>query len=315
MKPALSVIFFTTLSGTGYGLLFFAGLFSALGLWPAERWLGFWALGLGLALVSTGLLASTFHLGHPERAWRALSQWRSSWLSREGVLALLTFLPAGILGIGWVCLESSSGFFVLMGLLTALLALVTVYCTSMIYASLKTVARWHDPKVPALYLLFSLSGGALWAQFFGLGFDVGPGWLGPLAALLLIGTWALKFFYWSAAAGRTGSSTIESATGLGALGSVSLFDPPHTEENYLLKEMGFRVARKHAQKLRRLTQGIGCYLPLALLVLSFYGLGGWSVAAALLAALGALIGTLLERWLFFAEATHKVTLYYGNKAA
>lgn len=315
MKPALSVIFFTTLSGTGYGLLYFAGLFSALGLWPADRWLGFWSLGFGLALVSVGLAASAFHLGHPERALLALSQWRSSWLSREGVLALLTFLPAGLMAFGWVILENAGGFFAAMGPLTALLAMITVYCTSMIYASLKTVPQWQDPKVPLLYLLFSLSGGALWSHFFGLAFGVGPAWLGYLAALLLIAAWTLKFLYWSAAAGRTGESSIESATGLGALGPVRLFDPPHTEENYLLKEMGFRIARKHAQKVRRLAKVLGCYLPLALLMLSLYGSGGWSVSAALLAALGGLTGTLFERWLFFAEARHKMTLYYGNKVA
>ena len=42
---------------------------------------------IAYALASGGLIASTFHLGHPERAIKAFTQWRSSWLSREAWLA------------------------------------------------------------------------------------------------------------------------------------------------------------------------------------------------------------------------------------
>src|SRR5271163_1030965 len=102
MHPALSVILFTTASGAGYGLLMLLGLFGALGLLPATPGFGIVAFGLALGLISFGLLASTFHLGRPERAWRAFSQWRTSWLSREGVFSVLTFLPVAVFGIGWV---------------------------------------------------------------------------------------------------------------------------------------------------------------------------------------------------------------------
>ena len=101
MHPAISVIFFTAASGAGYGLLALLGIAVPGGLLPADPWFGVAALGLALALVSAGLLSSTFHLGHPERAWRAVSQWRSSWLSREGVAALATYIPTGLFGIGW----------------------------------------------------------------------------------------------------------------------------------------------------------------------------------------------------------------------
>src|SRR5690606_16348531 len=80
VHPAASVILFTTTSGAGYGLLALLGLLGPAGLVPQGRWFGFAGLGLALALVTAGLLASTFHLGRPERAWRAVSQWRSSWL-------------------------------------------------------------------------------------------------------------------------------------------------------------------------------------------------------------------------------------------
>ena len=87
MHPAYSVIFFTSASGGGYFLLTLLGVFGALGVLPPDPVLGLIAFGLAFAMVTAGLLSSTFHLGHPERAWRAFSQWRSSWLSREGVLS------------------------------------------------------------------------------------------------------------------------------------------------------------------------------------------------------------------------------------
>src|SRR6056297_2261123 len=111
MHPAASIIFFTTASGAGYGLLALMGLFGAIGLLPADRWLGFVGLAAALALITAGLLSSTFHLGHPERAWRALSQWKTSWLSREGVMAIIAYLPAMVLFVGWVILEDTGHVF------------------------------------------------------------------------------------------------------------------------------------------------------------------------------------------------------------
>src|SRR4249919_3531419 len=102
MHPTFSIVAFTTASGAGFGLLFLLGLAAPLGLLPADRWFGFAALAIAFALAAGGLVASVFHLGRPERAWRAFSQWRSSWLSREGVLAVATFIPAAIFAIGWI---------------------------------------------------------------------------------------------------------------------------------------------------------------------------------------------------------------------
>ncbi|MDH3582039.1 MAG: dimethyl sulfoxide reductase anchor subunit, partial [Hyphomicrobiales bacterium] len=107
MHPAYSVILLTTASGAGYGLLILLSLYGLLGFVPAGRWLGFAGFGVAFALITIGLLASTFHLGRPERAWRAFSQWRSSWLSREGVLATMTYVPTGLFALGWVLFETA----------------------------------------------------------------------------------------------------------------------------------------------------------------------------------------------------------------
>jgi DMSO reductase anchor subunit len=114
---------------------------------PANRWFGLAAFAVALGLITLGLLASTFHLGHPKRAWRGLTQWRSSWLSREGVAAVVTYIPAGLAAIGWILLAHNDGVWAWLGAASALLAVVTVYCTAMIYQSLRAIPRWNTPWV------------------------------------------------------------------------------------------------------------------------------------------------------------------------
>ena len=106
-------------------------------------------------------------------------------------------------------------------------------------------------------------------------------------------------------------ATGNSATGL-AEGTVRSIEWPHTEANYLLKEMGHRVARKHAEKLRRIAQGLAFALPIGLLLIAVFASDALVVLLAWLAAIVQLAGMLVERWLFFAEAKHTVTLYYDG---
>src|SRR5712692_5632973 len=144
MHPALSIVFFTTASGAGFALLLLIGLAVPLALLPANPGFGLAALATAFVLAAGGLVSSAFHLGRPERAWRAFSQWRSSWLSREGVFSALTFLPTAIFGIGWVFFDTTGGFIGLCGIFAAALAAATVFCTGMIYASLKPIHQWHN---------------------------------------------------------------------------------------------------------------------------------------------------------------------------
>ncbi len=314
MHPAFSVILFTTTSGAGYGLLIWLGLFAPLGLAPPAPLFGFVAVGFSVILIAVGLLASLFHLGHPERAWRALSQWRSSWLAREGVAAIVTFGPIGLFGLVWV-LSGDSRLWLVLGWIMALASLVTVFSTGMIYGTLKPIRQWHNPWVVPNYLLNALMSGYLWFALFSRAAGQQSLELGILGLAVLAAAWLAKQAYWRSIDRGESLSTPESATGLVGLGKVRLLDSPHTEENYLLKEMGYRIARKHAAKLRRLAGGIGYGAPALLTLLGLVSDGALGIAAVGLAALAVSIGLLIERWLFFAEATHTVTLYYGANAA
>jgi DMSO reductase anchor subunit len=308
MRPALSVIFFTSVSGVGYGLTFWLGLWASLGVPQSGGLLSVVGLGLGFLLISAGLLSSTLHLHHPERAWRALSQWRSSWLSREGVAAMVAYVPLIWLGLTLWQGEAS----LVAALLVMVTSLVTVVCTAMIYASLKPIRAWCHYLVPAVYLGFALASGAFWLLLLLAPAAEVPVWLPVAGIVALGGVWFAKFRYWHDVDLGRSESTAATATGLG--GTVSPLDPPHTEENYLLHEMAYKVARRHGDKLRRIAVVSGLLLPL----LCLSGLLLPAVASGALLGVGALaltVGIMVERWLFFAEATHTVTLYYGATQA
>lgn len=310
MHPAFSVIFFTTSSGAGYGLLALMGIFGASGLLPADRWVGFAGLFTALALISTGLLASTFHLGRPERAWRAITQWRSSWLAREGVMAVLTYVPAGLMGLGWVWYEDMQGPWAIAGIVTALLSWITVVCTAMIYRSLRPIHQWHnDWTVPSYTLLSIMSGAVLMSVLIHL-FGIQNDYIQGLTVVTLAAGWALKTLYWGFNKRSKGLPTVNSALGIDA-GDVSVLELPHTSDNYLMKEMGFKVARKHADKLRTLAHLLGFALPLVLSLLAMFTSGYVATVAVIIAWASCSMGIFIERWLFFAEAKHTVNLYYG----
>src|SRR5690606_35702455 len=313
MHPAYSVVFFTAASGAGYGLLAATGVLGSFGLLPPDRWLGGLGLGLALLLISAGLLASLLHLGHAERAWRALSQWRSSWLSREGVAAVATYVPAVLYAAGWVLFGNNSGPWAILGLLSAVAAAITVYCTAMIYASLKPIPRWRNRWVIPGYFALALATGLLLLAVVAPARGLDGSALPLAAALATLVAGVLKLAYWREIDAAPAAVTAEQATGLGRFGSVRLLEAPHMEENYLMREMGYRIARKHAARLRSIALVLAFGLP-TLAALAAAGLAGNGFAQSVLMLTGAVLaiaGVLIERWLFFAEAKHAVTLYYG----
>ncbi|WP_425403191.1 dimethyl sulfoxide reductase anchor subunit family protein [Hwanghaeella sp.] len=316
MHPAKSVIFFTTASGAGYGLLIWFAFFSLLDRLPQDRDFALVVLGVSFTLVTAGLLSSTAHLGHPERAWRALSQWKTSWLSREGVAAILAYLPMAAYAYVWFMGMADRQTVVVIAAASIVLALVTIYCTAMIYASLKTIRAWHNGYTVAGYLVLGLMTGAVLLTFFahlrqyGMRDEIAAAALMSLALGLVI-----KQTYWRFLENAASPSDIGTATGLGRPGKTTLLEGPHTESNYLMDEMGFRIARKHADKLRVYSSLMGFVLPIALIVGAVFLSGVGEVLCALAAVAFSATGVLLERWLFFAEARHVVTLYYGAAQA
>ncbi|TIM65296.1 MAG: dimethyl sulfoxide reductase anchor subunit [Mesorhizobium sp.] len=311
MHPAFSVVFFTAATGAGYGLLALLGVLAGQGFVPPDFWLGLVGMGLALGLISAGLLSSAGHLGRPERAWRAFSQWRSSWLSREGVASVATFVPAGLFAVGWIFLGRTTGWVAVAGLLAAVGAVATVCTTGMIYASLKPIAQWHSRFTLPGYLIFSAMSGSVLLNALLQGFALGSTiFLAGCVLLTLLG-WGWKLANWRYNDRLEIPTNANTATGL-AGGTVRSLEWPHTEENYLLKEMGFRIARKHKARLRQITQVLAFALPVLLLIAAFALPWPYAAVLSALATIAQFAGMLVERWLFFAEAKHTVTLYYGR---
>jgi DMSO reductase anchor subunit len=305
MRPTFSIIFFTVVSGCGFGLLFLVGAIESAAPALFSRNAALVSLALGVAFASAGLLSSMLHLGQPQRAWRALSQWRSSWLSREGVASLATFVPAAILFL--VVWNGRAEARIVAALLAALSA-ITVICTSGIYSSLTTIRAWSNAWTLPAYLSLAGASAACWLWLVTSATFVA--WL--VAALCLLGA-CIKIGYWHFIDHHVGESTPESATGLGRFGKVRTFEAPHTEDNYLTREMGFVLARKHASKLRAIALALFAALPIVCSIFSL--LAGASRTWAMVAAISVITGLFVERWLFFAQAKHKVMLFYARTPA
>ena len=314
MHPALSVIAFTTLSGAGYGLLIWLGWLLPFHRLPLPT--GYAPIGLSLALllITAGLLSSLGHLGRPERAWRALSQWRSSWLSREGVLAICCYVPALAMltaSFGWI----DAAHLRWLGPVSIVLALATVFGTSMIYASLRTIAAWNHASVPALYIAFALASGCMLATLLLSLFLPIERLRMPLITTLASNliAWAVQWYYWYRS-DRLSTPRAASAVALAGDVRVRQFEKPHSEESFITREMVFRFARERSANLRRLALLSGVALCFAGLSLAMSIGGHMGVALLVFACVTQLIGIFVSRWLFFAEARHIVGVYYDVDA-
>jgi DMSO reductase anchor subunit len=290
MHPAPSVIIFTVFTGLGFGYLAWLGI----GMPLVMGMNAFIAFLIAFLLSVGGLISSTFHLGNPKNAYKSFSQWKTSWLSREGWLAVFTLLCAGLFAFLLIFFNKSSA---ILGYLSAVLALLTVGATSMIYIQIKAVPRWNHCSVFFYFLSISLAGGAILADQV------------IAACVLTVAAIIAQIYMWSIGdkSFAKAGSTMETATGLGIIGKVRLFESPHTGDNYLLKEMAYVVGRKHTVKLRMLTLLFMGVIPLTLLLLL-----PSSIISTIVIVASHLIGTLFSRWLFFAQAEHVVKLYYGR---
>jgi DMSO reductase anchor subunit len=316
MHPAASVIFFTVASGAGYGLLAALGLLAAFGLIVPDARLGLAGFGLGLGLVTAGLLSSTAHLGRPERAWRAFSQWRTSWLSREAVAAVATYVPAVLLAGAFVLVDAPRWLLAVLGLATAAGAVVTIICTAMIYRSLKPIHAWHNRLTVPGYLIIGAATGLALAYLLLIAFGSPAAFVAGAGAVAALAAGFLhKRAYWAFIDTSASPATAESATGLGGIGRVRLLDPPHTGRNYLMREMGYAVARKHAVTLRRIVLIGGFVVPAWAVALGLGLSGPVALALGVAAVIASIGGAIVERWLFFAEARHTTMLYYGASTA
>lgn len=326
MHPAFSVIFLTTLIGIGQGLflaLYTGQVYSLAKLLPAQDSQGFYALGglVAFVFLIAGLFASFFHLGHPERAWRSATQWRTSWLSREVIVLPafmgLVFLYMLIHFMGWTqplfivadTLPVDLSF--MIGFLASIIAFALYVCTAMIYASLKFLKEWHTPLTVMNYTFLGLASGFMLAAAFSAykGIDL----------VAFFGTWAVIFTL-IAAIGRVASLMrnrklrhgfdLSSAIGVrhsqmaqqtqGFMGGSF-----NTREFFHHKSDGF------VNRVRRSFLLLVFIVPVILIATAYFLQSEYLPMAAFVVQY---IGLMAERWYFFAEAKHPQNMYYQQIA-
>ena len=306
MHPAFSVILFTTLAGAAQGLVVAIAVAALAGTALPPSFV-LTSLGVAFVVLMLGLMASTFHLGRPERAWRAVLIWRISWLSRE-VIVLPAFIAVVALWLLLAWPGAAQGLVPLLMIAALVLSALLWVCTAMIYACLKFIQEWAHPLTLVNYVLLGLASGLLLAA--ALGSLTGAG-----AFALAAAQWGLGFTVLGAItriaslvrnAGIRHASTLQSATGIrgnnlrqtsmgmsaGAFNTREFF---HGKPLWLVKRI------KHTFLV------LAFLVPVLLLALALStGASAW----LLLAFVVQYVGLIAERWFFFAQARHPQNLYY-----
>ncbi len=326
MHPAFSVIFLTTLIGIGQGLflaLYTGQLYGLAQLLPAQDSQSFYALGsfVALAFLIGGLLASFFHLGHPERAWRAATMWRTSWLSREVIVLPvfmgLVFLYAVVNFFGWtqpLFIVSDTlpvDLSLIIGFIASFVAFALYICTAMIYASLKFLKEWHTPLTVFNYTFLGLASGFMFAAAFSAyqGNDL----------LAFFGTWAVIFTI-IAAIGRIASLMrnkklrpkidLPSAIGVRHQTLVQLTQG-FIGGSFNTREFFHHKSAFFVNSTRRVFLWLVFVVPVVLIVTAYFLA---SEVLPMVAFAIQYLGLMAERWYFFAEAKHPQNLYYQQIA-
>jgi len=320
MKPAFSVVFLTTLIGAGQGLFlayYSAEWLSVLSILPNETVQGAVSAGLlSLGLLVAGLIASFFHLGHPERAWRAAAMWRTSWLSREVIalpLSMVLVLVYTILKLTdnqIVAYELANGAPVLLEVVVGYAAmaviLVLFLCTAMIYTTLKFIKQWHSPLTVLNFVLLGSASGFTLATALSVHFDPNLfDYFSNFAIGLTLAGLLSRFVSLLRNKKLRKPTTLQSAIGIhhpnirqmaqGAMGGSF-------NTRTFIHTYGAGVVRL----ARRFFLMAAFVLPVMLLLI------GDETAVVLCVAAFSIqyLGLLVERWYFFIEADHPQNVYY-----
>jgi len=319
MHPAFSVIFLTTLIGSGQGLflaLFSGQTYSAVHLLPAQH-SSFYIIGsvLAVALLIGGLMASFFHLGHPERAWRAASQWRTSWLSREVIVLPIAMGLVFFYGLfHWVNWEVDlfgnqlpGQVTLIIGALASVAVFLLYLSTAMIYASIKFLQEWASSLTVINYLLLGgASGFTLATALASYNAPTLVGFYGGWAIILTVAALISRSVSLYRNAHIKAVSSVQTAIGIrhnriqqkamGMMGGAY-----NTREYFHGKTAAFLKSIKYIFLV--------LVFPVPIIFLAV-GIKTDSSTLLVLAFVTQYVGLLFERWFFFAQANHPQNLYY-----
>jgi DMSO reductase anchor subunit len=326
MHPALSVIFLTTLIGVGQGLflaLYTGQLYSVVKVLPPQDSPGFYGVGSLIALVflGAGLFASFFHLGHPERGWRAAARWRTSWLSRE-VIVLPAFIGLTTL-YGLIHYFNANpvlftfrgtfevDFSLVVGALNTILAFTLFLCTGMIYACIKFLQEWATPLTVVNYTLLGSASGFTLATAFAAyqGSDLTP-FYGGWSIILTATAFLTRVSSLLRNARIKHKSTLRTAIGI-RHARIAQKSQGFMAGSFNTREF-FHGAPAAVFKLIKWSFLVLVFpVPVFLLALGLIAEAKAAAATVFAFAFAVqYLGLLAERWFFCAQSNHPQNLYY-----
>ncbi len=307
MNPAFSVIFLTTLIGAGQGL-FIAVIYGQLYGTASSGEFGLVAGSVSLGLLIAGLLASFFHLGRPERAWRAITKWRTSWLSREVIVLLVAMLITGVYIVTqWKSHWFSADGVFWLGTLGVIVMVALYICTAMIYACVKFLQEWASPWTVINFTLLGIASGFVLASALSSvqGFEYVENFRIPAISLTLVAMITRLFSFLRNSRIRS-KSTVQSAIGIKHL-HITQRSMGHTGGSFNTRAFFHHCSNSLISNLRWIVVVAVFVVPVILLLLY----GSIALSRILWIAFGIqLVGLIAERWLFFAQANHPQNLYY-----
>ncbi len=318
MHPAFSLIFFTAMAGMAQGMVMSLLVLHLAGNPLPNHFMNYLAFPIILLLLAGGLLASFFHLGHPERAWRAILMWRTSWLSRE-VLVMPSFIALSVLAYiySWQLGSIPNWLWLLLGIFAVLLWV----CTAMIYQCIRFIQEWAHPVTMVNFIALGFASG--WFLLMTL-FAIWSAWLPDQAIVtsqnlagvtgftgfLLMLSLTLKLWIWKRNRSLKPKSSLRSATGI-QQGPVRQISMGMMGGSFNTREFFHRQSNFFVANVRKIAF-FGAYLiPVTLLVIAT---SQASLNFIIVAFLVHLLGLMAERWLFFAESNHPQNLYYQRIA-
>ena len=307
MRPQFSIIFFTTLAGMAQGLLFFLALINLEAPVFSAPFISMLALPVSFILLTLGLVASFFHLGHPERAWRAAMMWRTSWLSRE-VIAL----PAVMLLTAMTFLYINSGIVPTWLWAAVIIGTLALWiCTAKIYQCIRFIQEWSHPSTLTNFILLGLSSGGLLLEFLLLVWNdpntpLGISLISGVNFILLFLALNLKLWIWRRNQKLKPKSNLASATGIKG-NNIRQTSMGFMGGSFNTREFFHHQTDRVISNIRKIILLMVYIGPMVMLA---FNLSSPSISQVAIALLIHYIGLLAERWMFFAEANHPQNLYY-----
>ncbi|RZI63920.1 MAG: DMSO reductase [Variovorax sp.] len=303
MNPAFSVVIFTSIAGAAQGMVVALALARLVGVAMAPSFL---RAGLAIAgvMLLVGLAASFAHLGRPERAWRAVLMWRTSWLSRE-VIVLPAFI--GVVALWWLALYVGIDT-VWLPLAAIVVAALLWYCTAMIYACLRFIEEWAQPLTLVNFTLIGLSSGLILTSALSVVLaqpELLPA-TGTAALLVTVVAWITRTMALRRNAVIKHKSTLQSATGIRAPNLVQK-SMGMSAGSFNTREFFHHAGLLAMKNVKLALIVLGFALPTALLL---WGVTAGFGLAFVLALAVQVPGLVADRWFFFAQAKHPQNLYY-----